>query len=135
MTVTLSGIETALEQALEAIPQVVRVAWPNRTSDPARPFVMFQHVPTVWGDRTLTGGSTVAEGFVTVTVVIAQNQFTGPANTLADQIIAAFPKGRRISIGGGSSLVVTKPVAPVLGFANMADWRLPLRIDYQTETA
>jgi hypothetical protein len=134
MTVTLSGIETALGQALEAIPQVERVAWPNRTSDPARPFVMFQHVPTIWDDRTVTGGMTYAEGFVTVTVVIAQNQFTGPANTLADQIIAAFPKGRRISIGGGSVLVVTKPVAPALGLPDMADWRLPLRIDYQTET-
>ena len=135
MTVTLSGIETALGQALDAIPQVDRVAWPNRTSDPARPFVMFQHVPTVWTDRTLTGGSTVADGYVTVTIVVEKNQFTGPANTLADHIIAAFPKGRRISIGGGSSLVVTKPVAPVLGFGDMADWRLPLRIDYQTETA
>lgn len=134
MTVTLSGIETALGQALEAITQVERVAWPNRTSDPARPFVMFQHVPTIWDDRTVSGGMTVAEGYATVTVVVDRNQFTGPANELAGHIIAAFPKGRRLDIGGGSDLVITKPVAPALGFADMADWRLPLRIDYQTET-
>lgn len=138
MTVTISGIENALNGAVEAllgsIDQISEAAWQNRTADPARPFIMFQHVPTGWTDITVSGGATVAAGFCTITVVIEGNQFTGPANVIADQIIADFPMGRRIDIGGGSKLVITKPIDPQLGFPDGADWRMPLRLDYKTET-
>lgn len=132
--ITLAAIETALGQALDAIPEVDRVAWPNRVTDPARPFVMFQHVPGAWSDRTVTGGSTVASGFVTVTIVTKAGEFSGAANALADAIMGAFPKGRRITVGA-YCLLIPSPPRPLPGILDGADWRQPVQIDYQTETA
>lgn len=133
MMLSLADIETALGQAMESVPGVDRVAWPNRVTDPARPFVMFQHVPTAWTDNTLEARTPRAEGYVTVTVVTQANIFSTPANGLADAILAAFPMGRRIDAGEGVTVLINRPARPMMGMMDGADWRQPIQIDYITE--
>ena len=132
--ITLDQIETAFGQALVAVPEVDRVVWPNRTDDPARPFVMFQHVPGAWTDRTVSGGDLVSEGTIQLTIVSKLNQFATPTNQLADAIIAAFPYGRRIAAGSGNVLI-TRPTRPIAAIRDGGDWRMTIEITYGTETA
>lgn len=135
MSLTLSQIETALGQAVASITEIDRIAWPNRVTDPARPFVMFQHVPGVWDDRTVTGGGFVqASGAIQLTVVTTAGEFSTPANALADAIIAAFPKGRRIAAGDGC-VIISQPARPVAATLDGADWRQTVEVTYTTETA
>jgi len=124
----LQTIETAFGQALAAVSGIPAIAWPNRTSEPDRPFVLFDHVPTVWDNVTVDASETRAEGFVLVSVCVAQGVFTTPAITQAKAIQDAFPVGRRL---GG---VCVTQVQPQQGFFDGAGWRQPVRIDYRSES-
>lgn len=131
---TLNDIETAFGQALTSVSGVERIAWPARVSDPLRPFVMFQHAPGDWLDRTMTGGGKVqASGAVVLTAVTSLGSFTTAANTLASSLLAAFPKGRRLAITGGC--VVVTGVRPLPGTQDGADWRQPIEVSYTTSAA
>lgn len=150
--ITLAQIDQAICEAVTSVSAVAalgdaRLAFPDIVSDPPRPFVLIDHVPTEWTDRTVTGGSTVASGYVDASVVFSlipganipavnARSSRPSANDLADAIIAAFPKGRRIDVGFWC-LVISEPSKPVArgGFKDGADWRVPVRITYQTETA
>lgn len=124
----IDTMETALGQALRAVAGVDRVAWPNRTEDPARPFVMFDHVPTNWSNVTVDASEVRAEGYVVLTVVSQAGQFSTAANLLAQAIISAFAIGRRL---GGVCIVQARPLQ---GFPEGADWRQPVRVDYRSES-
>ena len=134
MSLTLSQIETAFGQAVAAIPEIDRIAWPSRVIDPARPFVMFQHNPSGWSDRTVTGGDTIPAGSVILTVVSEAGQFGTASNALADTIMALFPKGRRIEAGSGC-IVITEPARPIAATMDGADWRQVIEIAYTTQSA
>lgn len=123
----LSTIETALGQALAAVSGIGTIAWPNRSADPARPFVLFDHVPTQWENAAVDGSEIRADGYVIAAVCIAQGGFTTNANTRAGAIIAAFPPGRRL---GG---VCIQQARPLPGYFDGVGWRQPVRIDYRSE--
>jgi hypothetical protein len=140
MSLTLSQIEMAFSQAVSAIQDIPTIAWPNRMIDPPRPFVMFQHNPGAWTDRTVTGGMTISSGTLLVTVVTNINEFSFPANALADNIMAAFPKGRRIIVRDWlfyplpHFILINSPPRPIVVGQDGADWRLAVEINYTTET-
>ena len=123
----LQTIETALGQALAAVPGVAAVAWPNRSADPARPFVIFDHVPTIWDNVTVDASETRASGYMVASVCTASGGFTTGAITLATAIINALPVGRRL---GG---VCVSQVRPLPGFHDGVGWRQPVRVDYRSE--
>lgn len=132
MTMTHSQIETALGQRLAAMSGGLNVAWPNELTDPPRPFLHFQHVPNAWSDLTLDGHGLTVRGYVIVTAVTAQGVYATDGNALADQVMAQFPYGLEIVAGTGS-ITITKPPAPQVPFLDGADWRTPVRIDYEAE--
>jgi hypothetical protein len=124
----LQTIETAMGQALRAVSGLGPIAWPNRTSEPSRPFVLFDHVPTGWNNVTLDGSETRAEGFILASVCVAQGGFANAAIAQAKAIQDAFPVGRRL---GG---VCVTQVQPLQGFFDGVGWRQPVRIEYRSET-
>ena len=123
----LSVIETALGQALAAVSGIGEIAWPNRSADPVRPFVLFDHVPTQWENATVDGSEVRADGYVIASICIAQGGFTTDANARAGDIIAAFPPGLRL---GGACII---QASPVRGYPDGIGWRQPVRIDYRSE--
>lgn len=132
MTMSHSQIETALGQRLAAMNLLMNIAWPNEGTDPARPFLKFQHVPVTWTDRTLDGNGLIARGYVIVTAVTVQGVYSTDANALVDQILEQFPFGLKISAGTGS-VTIMKPPEPLPAMLDGADWRSPVRIDYEAE--
>lgn len=133
MMLSLADIETALSEAVEAERYVYPIAWPNRTIDPPRPFLMFQHVPTNWTDNTMEARTPRAEGYITITIVRRANEFSTPANQMADYIMRAFPMGRRIQTRAGVTVLINRPPRPMMGMMDGADWRQPVQIFYVTE--
>lgn len=127
----LTEIETAFGQRLTGISPAPSVVWPNKfpATLPARPFLAVQHVPTSNDSLALSGGGEVQRGYFTVTVVIARDIFTTPANTLAAAIKARFPKGLTLT-AGTRKMRVWRPAQMLPGFVDGSDWRLPVRIDY-----
>lgn len=123
----LSTIETALGQALAAVPDIGTIAWPNRTGDPSRPFVLFDHVPTNWINADLAGAEVRADGYFIASVCTSQGGFSTAANAQAQDIIDAFQIGTRL---GGVCIVQRRPLP---GFFDGIGWRQPVRIDYRSE--
>jgi hypothetical protein len=123
----LQTIETALGQALAVVPGIPSIAWPNRGAEPSRPFVLFDHVPTVWENVTVDASEVRASGYFDASVCIAQGGFSTAANTLAQAIISAFPVGRRL---GGVCVVAATPLQ---GYFDEVGWRQPVRIEYRSE--
>lgn len=123
----MQTIETALGQALAAVPGIPAIAWPNRGAEPSRPFVLFDHVPTDWENVTVDASEVRAEGYFVASVCISQGTFSTAANTTAQAIITAFPVGRRL---GGVCVVQARPLP---GFFDGVGWRQPVRVDYRGE--
>jgi len=138
MTITLDQIETAFGQAVEAVVTPIlgaeMVVWPNRTDDPARPFVVFDLPPYPETQAAVSGGDRRAEGFTQVTVVSKLNEFTRPSNILVQQVKDAFPFGRRIAAGDGA-VVVSNECEVVNRGRDRGDWRVVLQIPFRLEAA
>lgn len=126
----IAAIETALGQRLATMPGAPPIVWPNKAADPARPYVVFDHVPVDAEDRTIAGGATEQLGYVVITVVAPIDRFATEAATLADQIAARFSFALRLTAGSGQ-VVITKPPAVLRPFRDGDDWRQPVRVDYR----
>jgi hypothetical protein len=129
--VTEEDISDALGQALVAA-TTTTVIFENRDSLPALPYIAAEVVRVSTTDDTLRGGFTRSVGFLQATVVTEAGIFANPALQIADEIAAAFPKGERLTIPGGT-ILITKPPAIGQGFRDGPDWRVPVRIDYEAE--
>lgn len=125
-------IENALGQQLAAMSGAPTIVWPNQDANPARPFILFQHVPVTRTDATLDGVGETARGYVLATVVAARDGFATAANTLAAQIMAQFPYGLRLAMTVGE-ITISKPPEALAGYRDGPDWRVPTRIDYVAE--
>lgn len=123
----LQQIETAFGQALAAVAGIPAIAWPNRSAEPSRPFVLFDHVPAIWANVTVDASETRADGYVVASVCISQGSFSTPATKIATSILSAFPVGRRL---GGICVTQARPLQ---GFFDGVGWRQPVRIDYRSE--
>ena len=128
---TPTQIEQAIGERLKATPGIPDIVWQNQDANPERPFVFMQHVPTARSDVTGDGGGEQATGYFTATVVIAENQYTTPALVIAEAIMAQFPYTLKISAGSGN-VSIYQPPHTENGFRDGPDWRVPVRIDYQT---
>ena len=123
----LQQIETAFGQALAAVSGVTAIAWPNRTSDPARPFVLFDHQPTAWLNATVDASEVRATGYVVASVCVTHGGFNTASNALAQAIIDAFPNGRRL---GGVCITAGRPLPDYFDGVGL---RRPVRIEYRSE--
>lgn len=125
-------IEQAIGQRLQGTAGIPNIVWQNEDDGGAtRPFVFMQHVPTARSDVTGDGGGEQATGYVTATVVIGGNQYTTPALEIAEAIMAQFPYTLKIPAGSGN-VSIYQPPHTEKGFPDGPDWRVPVRIDYQT---
>lgn len=115
-------IRNALGQRLDTLGY--SVAWENVSELPTVPYVAFQVVRVSRDTPGLNGGAAVSRGYMVATVVTAIGGHDTEALTMADAIIAAFPKG--LKLGG---LAVASSGA-LEGFRDGPDWRLPVRVDY-----
>lgn len=124
---TEAEIRNALAQRLDQIGYAV--AWENSDTLPTKPYVAFQVVRVDRETPAIGGGQTLSRGYMFATVVTDVGGHDTQALTMADAILAAFPKALRL---GG--LVVEKSTA-LIGFRDGPDWRLPVRADYVAQTA
>lgn len=129
---TPADIENALGQRLAATVGIPAIVWPNQDADPARPFILFQHVPVSRNDATLEGVGETARGYVTATIVTARNVFSSLGNALAATVMAQFPYGLELTMTVGK-ITINKPPEVLPGYRDGPDWRLPVRISYVAE--
>lgn len=130
---TLSEIETALGKHLKAMAACPPIAWGNKASDPALPYLIARHEPVSRIDPT-TDGSVPEDqvGLFYVTVVAKSDNFTTEANGIAEAVAVRFKSGTRIAAGSGKVLI--DRAEPVAGFQDHANrWAVPVRITYKTE--
>lgn len=130
--ITPNEIETAIGQHLRDGLPGRTIVWPNQDANPARPFVTFDHVPVSRTDDTWAGGNIITRGSVMITVVTDRDQFTTEANNIAAEIFNLFPYTLSIITENGL-IIVNKPPEVEQGYRDGADWRLPIRVDYQTK--
>jgi len=71
----------------------------------------------------------MARGFMQVTVVADLDQFSGPAETIADNIAAHFPKALRLTDDTGAVTVLDAPNI-MQAMRDESDWRVSVQIDY-----
>jgi hypothetical protein len=108
------------------------IVWPNQDADPDRPFVVFDHIPVSRTDDTWSGGDIITRGSVMITIVIERNKFTAPANVIANDVFSLFQYPTSIITDNGL-IIINKPPELETGYRDGADWRLPIRVDYQTK--
>lgn len=127
-----TDIEEVLGRRLKTLSPSPTIIWENREppTTPTRPYLIFDHVPVSRTDDTLTGGGEIASGFIQVTVMAAQNEFSTPAKLIAQAIKALFPYTLRLPVTGGE-ITITKPPEIQQGYPDGASWRVPVKINYE----
>jgi len=133
MSISTELIETALGQHLATMASVPTIAWQNKNLDPARPFLVADHIPVGRTDPTIDGYGETVIGQYRVTVVINGDGFTTAANALADNIMVRFKYMTLINFADGD-ILITKPPEVLPGYRDGPDWRVPVRIDYGVQT-
>jgi hypothetical protein len=125
----LNEIETAFGQHLATMTGALPIAWPNKATEASKPYFDVQHVPVSNDSPALSGGGEVQRGYFVVTVVTPSNSFSSAANSNADAVKARFPKGLTLD-ANSRKMRVWRPAQMLAAFADEADWRQPVRIDY-----
>lgn len=127
---SLTAIETAFGQRI-AMPEILPIVWPNRAVSPEKPYIAVQHVPTTRSAPAISGtGAIVARGYFVATVIAETNTFATEASGKADEIAARFPMGLRLTVDGRVMQIV-QPAQFLAALRDGADWRQPVRIEYQ----
>ena len=130
---TDTDVEFALQARLAQItvdfPELT-IVYENKISNPPRPYLYVEHVPTGQTDPTLTGGHKTSAGFMAVSIVIGQDQFVTDARRITDAIEALFPYPTLISLTDGK-VTIDRPVRRIKGYQSGMDYLMPLNIYYQ----
>ncbi|MCC0013872.1 MAG: hypothetical protein H6881_08340 [Rhodobiaceae bacterium] len=127
---TETNIEVRLKKELKDAALGWSIAWPNQPYSGSKPYLVAQIVRIDRRDDTHDGTLTISQGRMIVTVVSEKGKSTRTSNTMADQVAAVFPHGKRMTVTGGE-IVIMKPPLIQDGFPQDADWRTPVIIDYQ----
>lgn len=123
-------IANALGQRLAASPSLGTIVWENKDASPARPYLNFEIVRVARRGQALASDVPISRGYVMVTVVADVDEFATSATQLADSVAARFEYGLRLSITGGTVVIISPPTI-LQGFRDGPDWRVPVRIDYE----
>lgn len=124
-------ISGALGAYLESMTNVFPIAWENRNFTPDEdPYLVVEVVRVSKVDDTLNGEGSIHRGFLQVTVVGLLDKWAHPNERQADLIVAQFPKGLKLTISGGQ-ITINKPSFVGQGYRDAADWRLPVKINYE----
>lgn len=128
----MNAIEKAIGQHLAGMTDCPPIAWPNKDFTPNGTYIEFRHAPNERIDNTIDAIGAYQRGLFLLTVVTAQDKFTTPANAIAKDIMARFPKGLRLDAGEDGTVLVYDPPSPGTGFPEGAYWRQPITIPYST---
>lgn len=126
---TDAEIVNGLGKRLAGTTGLPEIVWPNRDGMPELPYVVFDFVPVSAFDETLTGGGTINRGYMVATVVGALNSFQTSALAMSEAIKARFAYGLRIT-EGTATITITAPPRALSGYRDGANWRAPVRVDY-----
>ena len=128
---TPEQIEQAIGFRLATMPGAVVVVRDNQDADPPRPFIAMAHHPVMRTRPALAGGGFVVDtGYVALSIVTPWGRLGTLANTLAAAVQARFPKALPITVGANRITITDDARITGQGYRDMADWRLPMRIDY-----
>ena len=127
-------LENALKKHLSDAALGFPIAWPNqRLPNKGLPYLI---VDNISGDNVRLGldadGLHTYNGVFQVAVMIEQYKSTRTANTIADQVKAAFPAGLRIDLNPGRVDILRNPVKEA-GFPDDDAWRTPISIYYRAK--
>lgn len=138
------AISNVAGQRLLTLDPAFPVVWEGKSLLPAsaRPFLIFNHVPTNRIDDTTTADAEIAQGFFDIAIMAEPNLFTTPAlvknasgiyvpscGAIAKSIRALFPYGLKMSVTGGT-VEIMRPPQKDLGYPDGPHWRVPVRIPY-----
>lgn len=106
----------------------------DENAPPARPYILFEYLPTGGTDRALTGGSEAVEGYCMASLMGegGGGPMVAPAaRSSADEIRAAFIASPRriLSVTGGKVLI--RSARLLQGYHDGAGYRVPVRIDFR----
>lgn len=124
-------INNALKARLLAGSLGASGAWPNVDSDAGKPYFQVQWPSSFRRGGYLVGGCAVFEiGSMSVTVVAETGLGEDAANDIAEAVSDLFPEDLRIAIPNGE-IRITAPSDVLGGFADGADWRVPVSVKYE----
>jgi hypothetical protein len=127
-----ADVTKALMARLDIAPALANsIVYPNEeVSGPAKPYLVFDDVPTLTGNNTLASGAGWGEGYLMVTVVSQLNQYDVSAKEIGDLIAERFAYGLRLGFDNGH-ITITRPPFVMRGFPDDTSWRTPVRINYR----
>jgi len=125
-----ADIENAIKARIAGGGLIWPIAWPNQNAPGTVPFIALDIVPTARTDVTLDSSVPIVEGFVMARAIVQEGTSTAAANSKADQIADLFPRGLKIVIAGGGTILVIKHPEPLQGFAADQKWIKPVRITF-----
>jgi len=128
--------ETDISRVLRARLKTLTPAYPilyenkDKPETMTRPYLAVQMVRVSRRTPSMNGlGETSSRGFMQVTVVADLDQFSGPAETIADNIAAHFPKALRLTDASGLVTILDAPnILPAM--RDGSDWRVNVQIDF-----
>jgi len=127
-----ADISRVLRARLKTLTPAYPILWENQDKPETmqRPYLAVQMVRVSRRTPSTNGqGETSSRGFMQVTVVADLDQFSGPAETIADSIAAHLPKALRLTDASGIVTILDAPnILPAI--RDGADWRVNVQIDY-----
>lgn len=127
-----AAISNALTVRLAEAPVLANIVWENKDALPVKPYLVFENVRTGMQNYTLASGSPVGEGYLMISVVTDTDAFDTDATVIADNVAERFPYGLRLAVAGGGHVLIRGTPRLLQGFNDGINWRVPVRVDYQT---
>ena len=127
-----TDISRVLRAHLKTLTPAYPILWENQDKPDTmtRPYLAVQMVRVSRRTPSMNGqGNTSSRGFMQVTVVADLDQFSGPAETIADSIAAHFPKALPLTDASGKVTILDAPnILPAM--RDGPDWRVNVQIDF-----
>ncbi len=133
---TENDIANALGQVLYTAALGYPIAWEGQEIMPARPYLMFEVVPTSRRNYPVAGLGPISDGFVQVNVKVRTSDkptAATQARQIAQSIMDLFPANTSLAITDGNIVLGDSGVKQ--GYADGVGWSLPVQIKYKALAA
>lgn len=128
-----TDILVALSTHLLTLSDVLPLAFENRKLPNTRPYMIEENMPlpTIGFGLANTGTKSLS-GQYKITIVWDTNKYSHKAQAEGDRIIEHFPRGLRLDLQGGGTVLVSQEPYPIKAYPDGSDWRLPIVVPYKT---